>query len=148
MEEPTHQRTRGAELLFFMLGHCPRPRPNMKPTVGQLIFFTGQEIPMASRPGASGKSAVAVATSPGKIIVKLTELRRVLIVDTHVLATGEPPVQLILAWIASSFSGATVLRADAIPCILYLSQYLYLGTMRSELLLFNCNTKCVIVNMS
>ena len=46
-----------------MLGHRLRRWPNIKPTVGQLLVFTGKRIP-----GSSGKYVAAVAMSPGNSV--------------------------------------------------------------------------------
>ena len=149
LEEPTHQLTRGAELLFFYVRPLPTATAQHETNSGSTYCFhwagnTDRHLDL--------EPAVSLQWQLQRHLVRsLWSWRNyggLSFVDTHVLATEEPPVQLILAWIASSFSGATVLRADDRPCILYLSQYLYLGTMRSELFLFNCNTECVIVNMS
>ena len=51
MEEPTNQRSRGAELLFcFDIGPPPT---TLKSAIGQLLVLLGSEYRSASRPGTN-----------------------------------------------------------------------------------------------
>ena len=69
MEESTHQRTRGAELLFgFDVGPPPTTLAQHETNSGSTFCFTGQRIPISIQTGNRRlKFTAAVATSPANI---------------------------------------------------------------------------------